>query len=260
MVKMKTFKGILFLILNIILIASNILLASSACWYLIPGLQQLVTQTGGGEFFRTIFNGLNLNNQIVFWILIVSTIVSLTLFIVNFIIGRRLHPKYKNIFIHLNTWIIALFISAISIYTFVCIDPLSSNAITFSATKKATVGIVLAVIIVGHLIQGKLSTIINRKIQAYETAKEMNTISPLSTIYINILKMIELFCPEMLILVLLALLVSWNVACYFIIIILSCVIPMIGNMCCDFNRMRYTNLVKKIKEYKLTQELKGDNK
>ena len=128
-----------------------------------------------------------------------SAIVSLTLFIVNFIIGRRLHPKYKNIFIHLNTWIIALFISAISIYTFVCIDPLSSNAITFSATKKATVGIVLAVIIVGHLIQGKLSTIINRKIQAYETAKEMNTISPLSTIYINILKMIELFCPEMLI-------------------------------------------------------------
>ena len=60
---MKTFKGILFLILNIILIASNILLASSACWYLIPGLQQLATQTGGGEFFRAIFNGLNLNNQ-----------------------------------------------------------------------------------------------------------------------------------------------------------------------------------------------------
>lgn len=254
---MKTFKGILFLILNIILMASNLLLSAGLCWYIIPGLQQLVTQTGGGEFFRNIFNGLSLNNQVIFWITIVTGIISLTIFILNFIIGKNLHPKYKNIFIHLDTWLVALFISAICIYTFVCIDPLSSNAVTFSATKKATVGIVLAVIIVGHMVQNKLAVIINRKIQAYETAKEMNQISPLSTIVINALKMVELFCPEMLILVLLALLVSWNVACYFIIIIASCLFPMLGNICCDFNRIRYNNLVKKIKEYKLQKTIKG---
>lgn len=257
---MRTVKGTLFLILNIILLLSSSLLAISLCWYIIPGLQQLTIQTGGGEFFRTLFTKLSLNENSIFWITMTSGIITLILFVINFIIGRRLHPKYKNIFIHINTWVLALLISAVSIYTFVCIDPLSSNAITFSAKKKATVGITLSIIIVGQLIQGKLATIINRKIQAYETAKEMNTISPLSTIYINTLKMIELFCPEMLILVLLALLVSWNVACYFIIIIISFGLPMIGNVCCDFNRIRYNSWVKKVKENQLLNNIKETSK
>ena len=256
---MKTFKGILFLILNIILLMSNILLASTCCYYLIPGVPVVIEQVGAGEFIRSIWGALNLTPQSVFWITIVCAMISVVLFIVNFIIGRYLNPKYKNIFIRINSWVLTCLIIGLSVYTFICVSGLEFEKIVNNAVKIG-VGILLGLIILSLIFASKIKPFINRKIQAYETAKEMNEVSIMTAIIANFLKLFELLFIEILILILLCFLVDWSVACYFVTILISCVIPVIGNIACDINSIRYNNLLEKLKMVKIGRDVKGDRK
>ena len=69
----------------------------------------------------------------------------------------------------------------------------------------------------------------------YETSKETNVVGRSSIIWINLLKLLELIFPEMLVLLLLCLMLSWNVGGYFTMLLIGFTIPIIGNIICDFN-------------------------
>ena len=92
----------------------------------------------------------------------------------------------------------------------------------------------LALLVVFHIFASKISRIVNRKIQAYQNSKELNVVGRSSVIWVNLLKLIEILFPEILILFLISLIVSWEVAAYFTIILFACIIPMFGNILCDF--------------------------
>ena len=79
----------------------------------------------------------------------------------------------------------------------------------------------------------KLSKIVDRKLQAYDTAKELNINGRSSVVWVNLLKTIDFIFPEFLLLLMLCFSFSMEVSLYFIIILCSFLIPIIGNMVCD---------------------------
>lgn len=160
------------------------------------------------------------------------------LILLNTIFGKYSKAKLKNFFIHLITWTICLVGVILAIYTFMYCNPLVAETVIISIPRKISIGITLLFLIFFHIFSGKLSVLLNRKIQAYDTAKEMNTIGRSSVIWVNFLKLFEVFFPEMLVLLLICYCVSWNVASFFIVILVASLIPMIGNIACDFNTRR----------------------
>ena len=113
-----------------------------------------------------------------------------------------------------------------------------------------------------HIFSGKISKMINRKIQAYEDSKELNTSGRSSIIWINMLKLFEIIFPEMLILLLLCVMLSWNVAGYFTMLLIGFTIPMIGNIICDFTIKKEIAKINKEKHQQLVNDvadkIKGD--
>ena len=85
-----------------------------------------------------------------------------------------------------------------------------------------------------------------------------------SIIVINLLKLLELILPEMLILILLSLMLSWNVAGYFTMLLIGFTIPLIGNIICDFNARKEIAKLNEEQHQKLVNDvatkMKGDKK
>ena len=126
-----------------------------------------------------------------------------------------------------------LFAIALTIYAFVVSNVIAKEVIISNLRKIGIAGTLIALILaIGF--SGKIHSIINRKIQSYDTAREMNKIGRSSIIVANLLKLFEVLFPEILVLLLLCFCVSWNVATYFIIVIVAAFIPVIGNIICDF--------------------------
>ena len=150
---------------------------------------------------------------------------------------------------------ITLIAVALSIYTFITINPLVANELVISIPRKISIGIIVGILVLYHIFSTKILTIINRKIQAYEVAKETNTIGRSSVIFVNLLKLLEVFFPEMIILGLLCFCVSWSIASYFIVILVACLIPMFGNMSCDFNIRTEIRIKAEIEKDKMAQKV-----
>ena len=165
------------------------------------------------------------------------------------IFGKHQPAKLRNFFTHLNSWSTALVAIALSIYTFIYCNPLVAETVIISIPRKISIGVTLMFLILFHMFSSKLSTVINRKIQAYETAKEMNQVGRSSVVVVNFFKLFEVFFPEMLVLLLICYCVSWNVASFFIVILVASLIPMIGNIICDFTTR---------KEIRINQEKEKD--
>ena len=116
--------------------------------------------------------------------------------------------KVKNFFIHLNTWTMGLVAIALAVATFALVNPLTAEEVIITMPKKITIGIGIVLLTLFHIFAGKVSKIVDRKIQAYDTAKEMNTVGRSSVVFMNILKLLEILFPEMIVIVLLCLCVS----------------------------------------------------
>lgn len=123
----------------------------------------------------------------------------------------------------------------LSIATFIMVNPLVAEKVTINVSRKIGIGVILGFLILHHLFSNKLLKVINRRIQAYETTKESNIVGRGSVLFTNFLKLFEILFPEMLILGLLCYCVSFNIAVYFLIILVSTFIPMLGNVRCDIN-------------------------
>ncbi len=251
---MKALRTLLLILTNILLIPLAIIITVGAVWYSLPAIQT----TFIGDFLLTT---LHLTNTSIFWITIGSLIGYIVILILQKIFNKTLSARFKNFFTHLNTWLIALIAIALAITTFV-LAPVATKALEFTTIRKIGMGVIITLLLIFHIVSTKLSRIINRKIQAYEDAKEMNVVGRSSVIWVNILKLIEILFPEILVLALLCYCVSWNVATYFLIIVIACLIPMLGNIECDFVIRREikkkNELEKDLLAEKVANNIKGE--
>lgn len=235
---MKVLKTILLILSNILSVACGSFAAFGAVYFTLPAFK--TTQVG-------LFIGQALSETTMFWLTLVAAVLYIVLYIVQKIFSNNLPAKLKNLFIHLTTWIVCLVGVALALYTFAICNPLITSEIEISIPKKITIGISTIFLILFHIFSGKLMTILNRKVQAYDTAKEMNEVGRSSIIWINFLKLFEIFFPEMLVLLILSMCASWNVSSYFVVLLVACIIPCLGNIDADFNtRIEIKN--KKLKQ------------
>ena len=192
------FKGILFILINILNIALGITTTVGTCWFALPTLR--LTEIG-------IKVTSVLPNNAIFWITIAAASLLLIFYLIKKYCFRRL-----------------LFLS--------------------------------------HLLAGKIAKVINRKIQSYENAKELNVVGRSSIIFTNILKLIEILFPEVIVLSLICFCVSWNVAAYFLIILVASLLPMLGNIECDFTTRKEIIRNNNIKDAKfidrVANKIKGE--
>jgi len=196
-----------------------------------------------------------LTEKSIFWFILISSIILILFMALNIIFSRNGSAKYNNFFVHLKSWIWCLVGVILAVATFVLVSPLTTAGITIDTSKKVVIGIDLVILIVFHLFSGKISKIINRKIQTYESAKEANVMGRSSIVWVNILKLIEIIFPEILVLILLCVMLSWDAAGYFTILLISCVIPVIGNIICDLNTRREIKRKNKIEHKKFVNDV-----
>lgn len=250
---MRFLKFILSLLINIIVCVSGIVVSAGTLWYVLPAIQTTVI----GQGVLSVFSP-----TAIMWTTIGCAIAFVLFGLIQKFAFRRGSAKFKNFFIHLTTWLMALVIVGLSIATFIMVNPLVANEVVISVPRKISIGVTLVALVLFHIFSTKLSKIINRRIQAYENAKELNVVGRGSVIFTNLLKLLEVAFPEIVILLLLCFCVSWNVASYFIIILVASVIPMLGNIECDFNTRKEIQFRNKMENDKFAQQvadkMKGD--
>lgn len=246
---MKFLRNILVILLNLISIPLSVLTAAGLIWYSLP----MFSTTGLGIFISNHFSSVA-----IFWITLGCAIGFLVTYVLQVILSKHISAKFKNFFVHLNTWLVAALGVGLSVYTFGSCNPLISNELIITNVRKVGIAVILVSLILFHVLSGKISKLINRRIQAYETAKESNIVGRGNVILINILKFIEIIFPEILILLLLCFCVSWNVASYFIVMVVSALIPLIGNIVSDFNTRIEIRYINKKKDDELAKKI-ADN-
>lgn len=249
---MKTFKNILLILSNILLLPISLFTVFGGVWYLLPAIKETII----GEF---IF-GLGITDKILFWTIIISASLFLIITIVTMIFDKTISARFKNFFIHLNTWLMCLLAIGLSIATFIMVNPLVAEKVTINIPRKVGIGVLLGCLVLHHLFSNKILTLINRRIQAYETTKESNIVGRSSVVFTNFLKLFEILFPEMLVLGLLCYCVSFNIAIYFLIILVSTFIPMVGNIRCDINTRNEIKRKQEIEKDLLAQKVASYSK
>lgn len=222
---MNIFKKILLWIMNILSIPLTLITSLGIVWYILPlgeGLQ--------------IYDYINkhISTPLRFWLTVICGFFLLVIIILQLIFGRLQSSKIRNFFLHTNTWIACIISTIFAIASF-AVNNITTEGIAIGVPQKIIIGIDIVFLVMFHMFSGKINKIINRRIQAYETSKETNVVGRSSIIWINLLKLLELIFPEMLVLLLLCLMLSWNVGGYFTMLLIGFTIPIIGNIICDFN-------------------------
>lgn len=225
---MKVFKNILFMILNILNIPIAALTTVGVIYYSLPMFKTTVI----GKWLLSF-----ISPTAIFWITIGCAIAFVVITLLDKIFNSKNNSKLKNFLIHMQTWLIAIIAIALSVVTFALAE---INVVDFelTTTRKIGIGVSFFLLLLFYIVSGKISKVINRRIQSYETAKEIQVVGRSSIILTNILKLAEILFPEVLVLLLICFCLSWNVAAYFIVILVSFLFPMLGNIDCDFNMRR----------------------
>ena len=95
----------------------------------------------------------------------------------------------------------ALVAIALSVATFALVD-IKGTEVDIGNVRKIGIGVSFVLLFIFYIFSNKVSKIINRRIQAYENAKELNVVGRGSIIFTNILKLLEILFPEVLVLLL----------------------------------------------------------
>ena len=170
-------------------------------------------------------------------IIAITTFVLLGLFILFFVLSRVFrvikNSKANNFYTHIVTWLLALVLIAETIYTFFAAEALTTVSFELNLIRKIGIGAGAIAMLIYSIIGPKIRKLVDRKIQAYDTAKELNANGRSSVVWMQILKALDFCCPELLLLGVLCFAFNFDIALYFIIIIIAFIIPIIGNMICD---------------------------
>jgi hypothetical protein len=141
--------------------------------------------------------------------------------------------KANNLYTHILTWLIAICIAVEALFTFFISGTLQTIAIELNLVRKILIGICVLLMFLYGLLHRRLGKIIDRKLQAYDTARELNANGRSSVVWVNILKAIDFISPEFILLASLCVAFNFEVSLYFIFILASFIIPVIGNIICD---------------------------
>lgn len=239
-------KKVLILIINIIIALMTPFLTFGVLWFTLENLKETVI----GEFILR-----NLSSTSIFWITISLAVVLVLLLVIKFILRNQLSAKVNNLFIHLSTWISCVIMVGLTAVTFYLVTPLTTNPIDINKAKKIGIGVILLLLVSFHIVSSKVYPIIERKLNAYDTAIEMNTIGRGSVVFNNILKLVQLILPEILILILLCMITSWNISNYFVLILVACLVPVLGNIVSDFNTRAEIKISNKKKEDEMIKKI-----
>lgn len=222
---MKTIiKFILSFICYLLLIPCLLGLTVSLIWYVLSAFQT----TFIGEWLLTI-----LTEQEIF----ITTICLLGLTILFKLFGRLFrvinNSKAVNFYTHIVTWLLAIVLCVEALFTFFISNTLSTTAFNLTLFRKIALGAGVFIMLLYGMFHKKLGKLVDRKLQAYDTAKELNANGRSSVVWVNILKTIDFIFPEVILLLMLCFAFNFEVSLYFIVILSSFIIPIVGNMICD---------------------------
>ena len=242
---MELLKKNLFIVMQLLSIILGIAITAGVIWYVLPAIQQ----TAIGLWIAS-----NIPSTAILYSLIGAGVLFLLFTCLSKFCFQYYPAKFKNFFLHLTAWLMTLSAIVISIYGFIC-GNVAINAFDLTALRKTGILVCFALLFFSHIAAGKIAKIVNRKIQSYQNAKEMNIVGRSSIIFANILKFVEILFPEIIVLVLISFCMSWNVAAYFIIILVASILPVIANIMSDFNTRREIILRARIKDEKFINDV-----
>ena len=231
-------KFILSFICYIILIPLLIICTIGLTWYALPA-------------FQTTFVGEWLVSNCTELGILIGSITSAICTVIFYILGKRFtvikNSKALNFYTHIITWLLAIVLFIEAVFTFAVSDSLSTVSFEIDLVRKIGIGCGVLGMLLYSILAPKVRVIVNRKIQAYDTAKELNANGRSSVVWMNILKTLDFICPELILLSMLCFAVNFEIAVYFIFVIGAFIIPIIGNMICD-KRVKKEAIKKKEEE------------
>ena len=223
-------KFILSFICYVVLIP--LLLAATVCltWYVLPDFRTTIA----GKWISAQFPD---NSMLMVSGVIIGCI--LLFFILGKIFRVVKNSKANNLYAHVVSWILALSLAAESLFTLFTTESLISITY-FEFTMIRKIGIVAGgvALLLYSILAPKIRRLVDRKIQAYDTAKELNANGRSSIVGVQILKALDFCCPELILMTVLCFAFDFSIALYFIYIIVAFAIPIVGNMICDYRVKR----------------------
>lgn len=220
----KFFKFFGSFISSTLLIPITLALTVSLVWYLLPASQTTIP----GVFLLE-----NLGEQGMF----IATMVAIGLLIIFSILTSIFRvinsSKMNNFCLHFLTWLLAIVLVAETFYVFFAAEALKAAAFELTLTRKICLGCGMVMMMLYCMLHKKLGKLVDRKLQAYDTARELSANGRSSVVWVNILKTLDFIFPEFILLLMLCFAFSFDISLYFIVMMGSFLLPIIGNMICD---------------------------
>ena len=214
------------------------MLALGVTWYLLPSIQN----TQLGELLLSL-----VSEQIVFITTICLIPAALFFGIMGKVFNIVKSSKANNFYTHLISWLLALVLIAVSGYAFVASGDVLTTEIELNVVRRIGILTCSAALLLYSLLAPKIRVLVDRRIQAYDTAKELNADGRSSVVGMQILKCLDFVCPELFLLIALCFAFDIQISLYFIYIIVAFVLPVVGNMICD-KRVKKESKINKIQE------------
>jgi hypothetical protein len=157
--------------------------------------------------------------------------------VVFFILGKVFtvikNSKALNFYTHIVSLLLTLLIIALIGYTFAVSETMIAASFALNAFRRGGILICAGLMFLYSMFHRKIGKLIDRKLQAYDTAKELNAEGRSSVVWVNILKTLDFVLPELILFILICFCFNLDIAKYFIVIACSFFIPIVGNMICD---------------------------
>ena len=109
--------------------------------------------------------------------------------------------KANNFYTHLMSWLLALVLIAVSGYAFVASGDVLTTEIKLNVVRRIGILTCSAALLLYSLLAPKMRVLVDRRIQAYDTAKELNADGRSSVVGMQILKCLDFVCPELFLLI-----------------------------------------------------------
>lgn len=229
-------KFILSFICYLVFIPCILGLTLVATWYILPAFQS----TTLGVWFST-----NLTNEQILISSICLSVGSIFFFVMGKVFTVIKSSKALNFYTHLISWLLALVLAIEAGYSFIASDTIHSVAIDLDLVRKIGILACVIALLLYAIIAPKVRKLVDRRIQAYDTAKELNAEGRSSAVGMQILKCFDFICPEIFLLIALCFAFNWSISLYFVFVICAFIFPILGNMICD-SRVKRESKRKKI--------------
>ena len=193
-------------------------------WYLLPACQETTLGT-------MLLNALGTDG--IMWATIGCGIGTVIFFIFGKVFTVIKNSKALNFYTHIVSWLLTILIIALIGYTFAVSETMIAASFALNAFRRGGILICAGLMFLYSMFHKKFGKLIDRKLQAYDTAKELNADGRSSVVWVNILKTLDFVLPELILFILICFCFNLDIAKYFIVIACSFFIPIVGNMICD---------------------------